>query len=77
MDHEALQKKKPADVIGFFGSISSTVPRIYELVQMYDSKKVKTIAGGKPIENMPEEALANGIDVVVFGEGEITITDSG
>ncbi|MBN2739016.1 MAG: cobalamin-dependent protein [Spirochaetales bacterium] len=75
LDHEALQKQRPANVIGFYGSISSTVPRIYELAQIYHAQGVKTIAGGKHIENMPEEALANGIDVVVFGEGEITITE--
>ena len=36
---------------------------------------IKTVAGGKHVENLPKEALANNIDVVVFREGEITIKE--
>lgn len=75
LDHIALQKERPADVVGFYGSISSTVPRLYELAKLYKELGVKTVAGGKHVENLPEEALSNHIDVVAFREGEITIKE--
>jgi len=74
-DHHALQKERPADVVGFYGSITSSVPRLYKLAALYQSFGCKTVAGGKHIENLPEEALHNNVDVAVFGEGEITITE--
>jgi len=75
IDHEALQKERPADVVGFYGSISSTIPRLYELAKLYKSFGSVTISGGKHVENLPEEALNNNIDIVVFREGEITIKE--
>ena len=74
-DHAKLQEERPADVVGFYGSLSSTVPRIYEIAETYKRFGVRTVAGGKHIENLPEESLANNIDVVVIGEGEITIQE--
>lgn len=74
-DHVQLQKDRPADVVGFYGSLSSTIPRIFKLASLYKQLGVKTIAGGKHIENLPQEALANNIDVVVFGEGEKAIRE--
>lgn len=75
LDHIALQNERPADVVGFYGSISSTIPRLFELAKLYKNLGVKTVAGGKHVENLPEEALSNNIDVVVFREGEITIKE--
>ncbi len=75
LDHEKLQQERPADVIGFYGSISSTIPRLFQLAGFYKSKGVKTVAGGKHVENLPLEALRNGVDVVVFKEGEETIKE--
>ncbi len=75
IDHRKLQKERPADVVGFYGSISSTIPRLYELALVYKEEGARTVAGGKHIENLPEEALANNIDVVVFREGELTIRE--
>ncbi|MBF0541365.1 MAG: B12-binding domain-containing radical SAM protein [Nitrospirae bacterium] len=75
LDHERLQKERPADVVGFYASISSTVPHIYELARFYKSLGVKTVAGGKHVEHLIEEALSNNIDVVALKEGEITITE--
>jgi radical SAM superfamily enzyme YgiQ (UPF0313 family) len=72
-DHRELQKDRPADVIGFYGSLTSTIPRLYELAGLYKKFGAKTIAGGKHIENLPKEALRNNIDAVVFGDGEETI----
>ena len=31
-DHRALQEVRPADVVGFYGSLSSTIPRLFELI---------------------------------------------
>jgi radical SAM superfamily enzyme YgiQ (UPF0313 family) len=73
LDHAALQKQSPAAIVGFYGSITSSVPRLYELAGMYKDMGCFTIAGGKHIENLPEEALANNIDYVFHDEAEIPI----
>lgn len=73
LDHAALQKQSPAAVVGFYGSITSSVPRLYKLAGMYKDLGCITIAGGKHIENLPEEALANNIDYVFHEEAEIPI----
>jgi len=75
-DHEALQKSRPADVVGFYGGLSSTILRVYELARFYKERGVSTLAGGQHFieENIPE-ALRNGIDVVVKGEAEETIKE--
>jgi radical SAM superfamily enzyme YgiQ (UPF0313 family) len=74
-DHIRLQKERPADVVGFYGSLTSAIPRLYKLAALYKSLGVKTVTGGKHVEHLPEEALGNNIDVVVLGEGENTIKD--
>jgi radical SAM superfamily enzyme YgiQ (UPF0313 family) len=74
-DHIKLQEERPADVVGFYGSLTSTIPRLYKLAALYKSFGVKTVTGGKHVEHLPEEALGNNIDVVVLGEGENTIKD--
>lgn len=73
LDHVKLHKERPADIVGFYGSISSSVPRLYELARFYKSKGAITIAGGKHIENLPLEALNSGIDYVFFGDAELSI----
>lgn len=75
IDHKLLQKERPADVVGFYGSISSTIPRLFQLAEFYKKLGVKVIAGGKHVENLPEESLKNNVDIVVFREGEITIKE--
>ncbi len=72
-DHKKLQELRPADVVGFYCSLTSTMPRVFELAKKYKSWGVKTIAGGKHVESLTEEALNNNIDIVSFGDGEITI----
>jgi len=75
-DHEVLQKIRPADVVGFYGGLTSTIPRLYALAQFYRARQVPTIAGGQHfVEENISEALHNGVDVVVIGEGEETIKD--
>jgi len=74
-DHAALQRIRPADVVGFYGGLSSTAPRVYELANFYQSQGVTTMAGGQHFigaENIAE-ALENGVQYIVIGEGEITI----
>lgn len=72
-DHRALQEQSPAAVVGFYGSITSSVPRLFQLAKMYKAMGCVTIAGGKHIEYLPDEALDNDIDYVFFSEAEISI----
>jgi radical SAM superfamily enzyme YgiQ (UPF0313 family) len=72
-DHEALQSIRPADVVGFYGSMSSSVPRLYEVASYYKSAGALTLAGGKHIEFLPGEGLSRGLDIAVLGEGEEAI----
>ncbi len=75
-DHEALQQKRPADVVGFYGGLTSTIPRLYQLARFYREHSVSTIAGGQHfVEETIPEALQNGVDVIVRGEAEETIKE--
>jgi radical SAM superfamily enzyme YgiQ (UPF0313 family) len=74
-DHRRLQALRPAEVVGFYGGLTSTVPRLYQLAALYQELGAITITGGKHVENLPGEALANNLDLVVRGEGEETIKD--
>ncbi len=75
-DHEFLQRKRPADVVGFYGGLTSTIPRVYQIARFYKNLGVVTIAGGQHfIEDNIAEALSCGIDYVVIGEAEETITE--
>jgi radical SAM superfamily enzyme YgiQ (UPF0313 family) len=73
-DHTALQQARPADVVGLYGGLTSTIPRLFEIARLYKTLGVRTIAGGQHfVEDNIEEALCNGIDIVVVGEGDKTI----
>src|SRR5512143_817033 len=39
-DHETLQNSRPADVVGFYGGLTSTIPRLYDLARFYREPKV-------------------------------------
>jgi radical SAM superfamily enzyme YgiQ (UPF0313 family) len=73
-DHEALQRLRPADVVGFYGGLTSTSPRLYELARFYRQRGVVTVAGGQHFvgDNL-QEGLDNGVQFIVIGEGEATI----
>jgi radical SAM superfamily enzyme YgiQ (UPF0313 family) len=75
-DHATLQAIRRADVVGLYGGLSSTIPRLHELARQYRQHGVIIIAGGQHFtgENI-DAALANGIDFVVIGEGEYTIRE--
>ncbi|MCX5702552.1 MAG: radical SAM protein [Candidatus Omnitrophica bacterium] len=73
-DHEFLQSLRPADVVGFYGGLTSTIPRLYDLARFYKDKGIVIIAGGQHfVTDNIAEALNSGIDYVVIGEGEETI----
>ncbi len=75
-DHERLQQERPADVVGLYGGLTSTIPRLYEIAQIYKQMGVTTLAGGQHFAgNNLAEALSSGIDYVVMGEGEETIQE--
>jgi radical SAM superfamily enzyme YgiQ (UPF0313 family) len=75
-DHEFLQRKRPADVVGFYGGLTSTIPRVYRIARFYKELGIITVAGGQHfIEENIAEALSSGIDYVVTGEAEETITE--
>ncbi len=74
-DHEALETQRPADFAGFYCGLTSTMPRVFELVKFYKTKKTLLIAGGIHAANLPEESLREGFDVVVRGEGERAIIE--
>lgn len=75
-DHEFLQQLRPTDVVGFYGGLTSTIPRLYKIAQFYKDKGITTIAGGQHfVEENITEALNSHIDYVVIGEGEETIKE--
>ena len=75
-DHEFLQRLRPADVVGLYGGLTSTIPRLYEIARFYKDKGIVTIAGGQHfVEDTIAEALNSCIDYVVIGEGEETIKE--
>jgi len=75
-DHALIQKQRPADLVGFYGGLTSTVSRIFELAQRYKSMGVPTLAGGQHFvdETIPE-TLSSGIDLILEGEAEETIKE--
>jgi len=75
-DHEFLQQHRPADVVGFYGGLTSTIPRLYQIARFYKDKGIVTIAGGQHfVQDNIVEALNSGIDYVVIGEAEETIKE--
>jgi radical SAM superfamily enzyme YgiQ (UPF0313 family) len=69
-DHSELQQLRPADAVGFYGGLSCTIPRLQAIARLYQQAGVFTIGGGHHLDFRPEEALHQGLDVVVHGEGE-------
>jgi radical SAM superfamily enzyme YgiQ (UPF0313 family) len=75
-NHEFLQQQRPADVVGFYGGLTSTIPRLYQIARFYKDNGVVTIAGGQHfVQDNIDEALFSGIDYVAIGEGEETIKE--
>ncbi|MBU1726719.1 MAG: B12-binding domain-containing radical SAM protein [Candidatus Omnitrophica bacterium] len=75
-DHEFLQKLRPADVVGLYGGLTSTIPRLYEVARFYKKKGAITIAGGQHfVAETILEAFDSCVDYIVLGEGEETIRE--
>lgn len=74
-DHEALQRKRPADVVGFYCGLSSTIERVWEIANFYRSEGAVTIAGGWHAHSCSEETLEHDIDIIVHGDGESVIEE--
>lgn len=74
-DHSFLQARQPAHLALFYGGMSNAIPRLFSVAGQYKGFGAITIAGGSHVDALPEEALASGIDIVVHGEGEETITE--
>ncbi len=74
-DHAALQRERPADVVGFYGGLTSTIPRLFAVATWYREQGVFTVGGGQHLAALPAEALANGLAVVLHGEAEDTMAD--
>jgi radical SAM superfamily enzyme YgiQ (UPF0313 family) len=75
-NHRAIQQARPADVVGLYGGLTSTIPRLFEIAHEYRKLGVRTVAGGQHfVEENIEQALRGGVDVVVIGEGEKTIAE--
>lgn len=75
-DHGTLQTIRSVEVVGLYGGLSSTIPRLFELARFYKQQGVTTVAGGQHFTGEHiRHGLENGIDYVVIGEGEDTIRD--
>jgi radical SAM superfamily enzyme YgiQ (UPF0313 family) len=74
-DHAALQQMRPADAAGFYGGLSCTTPRLMAVAAFYKEAGAFTIGGGQHLDAVSDEALRGGLDVVVNGEGEVTIRE--
>jgi radical SAM superfamily enzyme YgiQ (UPF0313 family) len=72
-DHERLQRENPADVVGFYCGLTSTIKRVWELAKFYHNEGAFIIAGGWHAHSCPEETLSYKINVVVHGDGEEVI----
>ena len=70
LDHRAVQAERPAGCVGFYGGLTSTIPRLYAVAREYKAMGAVTVAGGVHMKALPDEALDSGIDYVVLGEGE-------
>lgn len=75
-DYYIIQRVRPADVVGLYGGLTSTIPRLMELAAHFKKQGLTVIAGGQHFvgENIAE-ALGRGVDYIVLGEGELTIRD--
>ncbi|MFH1024263.1 MAG: radical SAM protein [Planctomycetota bacterium] len=72
-DYDVLQKLRPADVIGLYGGLTSTIPRLHELAARFRREGIPVIAGGQHFtgDNI-RDAIDHGVGTIVLGEGEIT-----
>ncbi|HHT9117068.1 MAG TPA: hypothetical protein ACFYD1_00415, partial [Candidatus Hypogeohydataceae bacterium YC38] len=49
LDHRIIQGQRPADFVGLYGGLTSTIPRLYQVASYYQGLGVPTAAGGNHI----------------------------
>ncbi|MFQ5956893.1 MAG: B12-binding domain-containing radical SAM protein, partial [Candidatus Brocadiales bacterium] len=76
LDHRVIQQETPADFVGIYGGLTSTIPRVYEVASFYQLEGIPTLAGGNHINAMTEEALTSGVDIAINGEGEFAVPEA-
>jgi len=73
-DHGALQELRPAAVVGLYGGLTSTIPRLFKIAELYRRLGLPVIVGGQHfVGDNIGDALRHSVDFVVVGEGEKTI----
>ena len=72
-DHEVLQRDNPADVVGFYCGLTSTMDRVWELAAYYKSLGVITLGGSWHAHYLPEETLYHNIDLILHGDADLQI----
>ena len=72
-DHEALQKDCPAEVVGIYCGLTSTMDRAWQLAEFYKTKNCIILAGSWHAHYLPDETLHHNMDLVVHGAGEAVI----
>jgi anaerobic magnesium-protoporphyrin IX monomethyl ester cyclase len=70
---EYLQQERPP-VVGIYCNLM-TRPRALRTIRLCKDLGITAIAGGPDSANYPEEYLQHGADVVVIGEGELTLEE--
>lgn len=75
IDHRELQRLRPATIVGFYGSMSSCIPRIYKVAKIYQELGAITIVGGYHARSLPQDMLDNGLDLVALDGGEQSMID--
>jgi len=75
IDHRELQRLRPATIAGFYGSMSSCIPRIYKVAKIYQQLGAVTIVGGYHARSLPQDMLDNGLDIVALDAGEQSMLD--
>jgi len=68
-----LERERPP-VVGVYANLM-TRPRVIQTMKAAKAVGATVIAGGPEPANYPEEYLARGADVVVIGEGELTLEE--
>lgn len=75
IDHQELQRHRPATIVGFYGSMSSTIPRIYQVAKIYQEMGAITMVGGYHARSLPQDMLDNHLDIVALDTGEQSIIE--
>jgi len=81
--HAPRARYRPADLIAiarqmrpdFIGLYMMTyfVRRVYQLIAQLRTLRIPIIAGGPHATLLPQEALEHGVDIIVRGEGDLTV----